>query len=91
MQNAIRTLKNGKNKQKDETQRDKEKTDATLPIHDNVVLVREGGENDGEELVTFSTSTSLRHHVFPHRLILLIGEVLEPTTSLVILTYVLKV
>lgn len=38
-----------KNEQKDETQRDKEQTIATLPIHDNVILVREGEKNDGEE------------------------------------------
>jgi hypothetical protein len=34
-------------KQRHEKQRDEERTNPTLPIHDNVVLVGEGGENDG--------------------------------------------
>ena len=62
-----------------------------MPIQDNVVLVREGGENDGEELGAFFTSTSPRHPVLPHRLVLDIGEVVEPTISFEIITQVLDV
>lgn len=36
-----------------------------LPIHYNVVFVREGGENDGEEIGAKLTSISLKQHVFP--------------------------
>jgi hypothetical protein len=66
-------------------------TKATLPIHDKVALVREGGENDGEELGTLFTSISSRHTVFPQRLVLRIGEAIEPTISLEIVTHVVKI
>ena len=62
-----------------------------MPIQDNVVLVREGGENDGEELGALFTSTSPRHSVVPHGLALHIGEVVEPTISLEIVAHVLEV
>ena len=71
-------------------QRDEEQTNAALPIHDNVILVHEE-ENDGKELVALFTSTSPRHPIFPHRWILLIGEVVEPIISLEIVTHVLEV
>ena len=62
-----------------------------MPIHDNVVLVREDKENDGEELGVFFTSTSTGHPVFPHPLIFRINEVVEPTISLEIVTHVIEV
>ena len=63
-------------------QRDEEHTNATLPIHDNVVLVHEGSEKDGEEIGAFLTSTPLRHLVITHGLVLGINKVVEPTISL---------
>ena len=62
-----------------------------MPIQDNVVLVREGGEDDGEELGAIFTSTSPRHPVTPHGLVFDIGEVVEPTISIEIVTHVLEV
>ena len=62
-----------------------------MPIQNNVVIVREGGENDGEELGAFFTSTSPRHSIAPHGLVIDIGEVVEPTISLEIVTHVLEV
>ena len=75
-------------KNEKEEQKDEEHTNATLPIHDNVVLVREGSENDGEEIMAFLTSTSPKHHVIPHGLVLGINEVVEPTISLKIVIHV---
>ena len=48
-------------------------------------------EKNGEELGTFFTSTSSRHPLFPHQLVFNIGEVVEPTISLEIITHVLEV
>ena len=62
-----------------------------MPIHDNAIIVCEGGKNDGEELGPFFTSSSPGHPVFPRRLVLCIGEAIEPTISLEIVTQVLKV
>ena len=62
-----------------------------MPIQDIVVIVRKDGENDEEKLEALFTSTSLRHPVAPHRLVINIGEVVEPTISLDIATRVLKV
>ena len=62
-----------------------------MPIQDNVIIVRKGGENDGEELGAFFTSTSPRHSVAPHGLVLDIGEAVEPTSSFEIVTHVLEV
>ena len=62
-----------------------------MPIQDNVVLICEGGENDGEELRAFFTSTSRRHSVDLHGLVLHIGEAVEPTISLEIVAHVLEV
>jgi hypothetical protein len=50
-----------------------------------------GGENDGEKFKALFTSTSPRHPVVPHELVLHIDEVVEPTISLEILTHVLEV
>ena len=57
-------------------------------IQDNVVIIREGKENDGEKLVALFTSTSPRHPVFPHWLVLYIGETVELTISFEIVTHV---
>ena len=62
-----------------------------MPIHDNVVFVREGGEKDGEEFESLFTRTSPRHPVVPYRLVLQIGEVVEPTIWFEIVTHVLEV
>ena len=61
-----------------------------LPIHYNVVFVREGKANDGDEIGAFLTSTSPGHPVFPHRLVFCINEVVEPTISLNIVIHVLE-
>jgi hypothetical protein len=71
--------------------RKKERTNAILPIQYNVVLVREGGEKDREEFGALFTSTSPRHPVVPHGLVLDIGEAVEPTISFEIVTHVLEV
>ena len=70
---------------------EKKPTNAILPIHDNVVFVREGRKNDGEELGTLFTSTSPKHPIFPHQLVLCIGEAVEPTISIEIVTHVFEV
>ena len=62
-----------------------------MPIQDNVVLVREGGEKDGKKLGVFFTSTSPRHSVVPHEFVLHIGENVEPTISLEIVAHVLEI
>jgi hypothetical protein len=59
-----------------------------LPIHYNVVLVRQGRKKNGEELGAFLPSTSPWHSVFPHGLVLNINEAVEPTVSLKIVTHV---
>jgi hypothetical protein len=69
-----------------------------LPIQKNIVFVREDGENDGEKLGAFFTSTSAshsvtpssRHPVIPHELVFHIGEAVEPTISLDIVFHVFK-
>src|ERR1700737_3365767 len=71
--------------------REEERTNATLPIQYNVVFVREGGENDGEEFGSLFTRTSPRHPVVPHGLVLQIGEAAEPTILFEIVTHVLEV
>jgi hypothetical protein len=62
-----------------------------LPIKYNVVLVREGGKKNGEELGTFFTSSSPRHLVIPYRLVLHIREAIEPIISFEIITHILEV
>jgi hypothetical protein len=62
-----------------------------LPIHYNVVLVRQGRKKNGEELGAFLTSTSPWHSVFPHGLVLNINEAVEPTVSLKIVTHVFEI
>jgi hypothetical protein len=66
-------------------------TNATLPIQNNVILVSEGREKDGEELWALLTSTSPRDPVIPHGLILQIREAIEPTISFKIVARVLEV
>jgi hypothetical protein len=61
-----------------------------LPIHYNVVLVREGRKKNGEELGAFLPSTSPWHPVFPHALVLKIDEAVEPTVSLKIVTHIFE-
>ena len=78
-------------RQKKEKPRDEKPTNATLPIHDNVVIVCDGKKNDGKKLGVFFTIIFPRHPVFPHRLVRRINEVVEPTISLEILTHVFKV
>jgi hypothetical protein len=48
-------------------------------------------ENDGEELGMFFTSTSPRHPIVLHRLVLHINEAIEPTISFEIVTHFLEV
>ena len=62
----------------------------TLPIHYNVVIVREGRENHGKEIEAKLTSTSSKQHVFLHRLVYCINKAIEPTISLKIVIYVLE-
>ena len=71
--------------------REEERTNTTLPIQYNVVLVCEGGEKDREEFRALFTSASPRHPVDPHGLVLQIGEAVEPTISFEIVTHVLEV
>ena len=85
--NEIQTSK----KKEMEKTREEERTNATLPIQYNVILVREGGEKDGEEFGPFFTSTSPRHPVVPHGLVFNIGEAIEPTILFEIVTHVPEV
>ena len=62
-----------------------------MPIQYNIVLICEGAKNDGEEFGPFFMSTSPRHHVVPHELVLHIGEAVEPTISFEIVAHVLEV
>lgn len=75
-------------KQKEVKQVDEGHTDATLPIYENFVLVCEGRGKVRKELGALFTSTSPRHPVIPHQLVLCIIEVVEPTISLEIVTHV---
>lgn len=83
----MNTKKNEIKQEKYEIQSYKEQINVTLPIQDNDDLDREGRE----KLVVFFTSISLRHTIFLHYLIFLIGEVIEPTIFFEIVTHVLKV
>ena len=78
-------------KQRHKKQEERKPTKATLSIHDNVVLVCYGGENDGEEVGSLFTNTTPKHPVFFHRLVLRIGEAIKPTIFLEIVTHVFKV
>ena len=91
MENETNRKKLQITKNQNEKQRVEDHTNATLPIHYNVVIVRKGRENDGEELGAFFTSTSPGHPVFPHRLVFCINKAIEPTISLKIVTHVFKV
>ena len=78
-------------KKQQTNKREEERTNTTLPIQNNVVLVREGGEKDGKEFRALFTSTSPRHSVVPHGLVLDIGEAVEPAISLEIVAHVFEV
>lgn len=78
-------------KSKTENQRIEKQTNTGLPIHDNVVFVRKGEENDGEKLVAFFTSTSPRQPILLHSLVFLLGEVVEPTIPLEIITHLFEI
>lgn len=62
-----------------------------MPIYDNVVLVCEGVEFDEEDFVVFFTCTSLKHPVLLYDKVFLLGEVVEPTIPLEIVTHLLEV
>ena len=68
-----------------------ERTNSTLPIQYNVVLVCEGGENDREEFGALFTRASPRHPVVPHGLVFQIGEAIQPTISFEIVAHVHEV
>lgn len=70
--------------------RDEEHTNATLPIHYDVVLVSQGREKDGEEFGAFFSSTSPWHAVSSHGLIADINEAVEPTISFKTVTHVFE-
>jgi hypothetical protein len=59
-----------------------------LPIKYNIILVRECGEKDGEELGTFLTSSSPWHSIIPYGLVLDIHKTIEPTISFEIITHI---
>jgi hypothetical protein len=78
-------------KLKKKKKKQNKQTNVTLPIQYDVVLVSEGGEKDGEELWALLTSTSPRHPVIRHWLILQIPEVVEPTISFKIVAHIFEV
>jgi hypothetical protein len=80
-----------KNPKKNEKTREEERTNSALPIQYNVVIVCEGGKKDREEFGPLFTSTSPRHPVVPHGLVLHIREAFEPTISFEIVAHVLEV
>ena len=57
--------------------KDKGHTNAILSIHDVVILVREGGKNDGNGILAYFMSIFPRHHVLPHSQILFLSEAVE--------------
>lgn len=75
----------------DEINEIKDEEYTRLSIHDNVIFIREGGEKNGEELVAFFTSTSPKQPVLPHSLVFFLGEVVELTIPLEIVTFFLEV
>ena len=90
--NEVRSLKSMENEinikqNKTLKTNNEEQTNATLPIHDNVVIICEGGKN----LMVFFRSTSSKHPLFPRCLVHFFGEVVEPTISLEIVTHLLEV
>ena len=64
-------------------------TYTTLPVHNNIILVSESSEDDREENMMFFTSTFARYPITTHRLALLIGEGIQPSISLEVVTILL--
>jgi hypothetical protein len=91
MGNQIQMKSKNQKERNEKKTREEEQTNATLPIQNNVVIVSEGREKDGEELWVLLTSTSPRDPVIPYGLIIQIREAVEPTISFKIVAHVLEV
>jgi hypothetical protein len=65
------------------------RTCTTLLVHNNIILVGESSEKDREENMMFFMSTSPRYPIIAHRLALLIGECIQPSISLEVVTILL--
>ena len=60
-----------------------------LSVHKNIIIVSESSEEDREENMMFFTSTSPRYPITAHPLVLLIGEGIQPSISLEVVTILL--
>ena len=65
------------------------RTYTTLPVHNNIILVGESSEEDREENMMFFSSTSPRYPITAYRLALLIGESIQPSITLEVVTILL--
>ena len=64
-------------------------TYTTLLVHNNIIIFGESSDNDREKIMMFFTSTSPRYPIRAHRLALLIGEGIQPSISLEVVTTLL--
>ena len=65
------------------------RTYTTLPVHNNIILVGETKEKDREENMMFFASASPRYPIITHRMALLIGEDIQPSILLEVVTILL--
>jgi hypothetical protein len=62
------------------------RTYTTLPVHNNIILIGESSEKDGKKNMMLLTGTSPRYPITAHGLALLIGEGIQPSISLEVVT-----
>jgi hypothetical protein len=62
------------------------RTYTTMPVHNNIILVGESGKEDKEKNMMLFASTSLGYPITANRLVLLIGEGIQPSISLEVVT-----
>ena len=65
------------------------RTYTTLPVHNNIILVGKSSKKDREENVMLFTSIFPRYSISTHRLALLIGEGIQPSILLEVVTILL--
>jgi hypothetical protein len=60
-----------------------------LPVHNNIILVSENNKKDRAKNMVFFANTSPRYPITAHRLALLIGEGIQPSIPLEVVTILL--
>ena len=65
------------------------RTYTTLLVHNNIILISESSEEDREENMMLFTSTCPSYPITAHCLALLIGEGIQPSISLEVVTILL--